>query len=130
MIKHELKDNVVHVSIAKKDFSFRIPVEKIGNTIDWKIGAKDSEGIQIKNVSTWTLQLFTKKITEEKYIKQFKSIVQEYCPKNAVNWEDTFMAVNAQNDYNWLKSTNDKTEDEVILVLKEKFNFDSAAPSE
>ena len=65
MIKHALKDNLVSISIAKTDFSYRIPIKKIGNTIDWKIGEKGTEGIVIKSVSTWTLQLFTKNITED-----------------------------------------------------------------
>ena len=84
MIKHSLKDNLINVSIDKKDFSYRIPVKKIGNAIDWRIGEKGTKGIVIKNVSTWTLQLFTKKTTEDKYIKQFKSIVQEYSANNTI----------------------------------------------
>lgn len=126
MIKHSLKDNLINVSIDKKDFSYRIPVKKIGNAIDWRIGEK---GIIIKNVSTWTLQLFTKKITEDKYIKQFKSIVQEYSANNTINWEDTLMAVNIQNEYNWLIATNNTAEkkmdeDEIISTLKKKYKLD------
>ena len=129
MIKHSLKDNVVYLSIDKTDFSFRIPVKKIGNTIDWKIGEKGTTGIVIKNVSTWTLHLFTKKTTEEKYIKQFKGIVQEHCPNNAINWEETLLAATIQNKYNWLRTTNDTAEkkineDEIISILKKKFKLD------
>ena len=129
MIKHSLKDNLISISIDKVDFSFRIPVKKIGNAIDWRIGEKGTKGIIIKNVSTWTLQLFTKKITEEKYIKQFISIVQEYSPKSTINWEDTLLAVNIQNKYNWLITTNNTaetkiSEEEIISTLKEKFKLD------
>jgi hypothetical protein len=52
MIKHSIKDNVISLSIAKMDFSYRIPTTKIENTIDWKIGEKGTDGIVIKNVST------------------------------------------------------------------------------
>ena len=129
MIKHSLKDNVVYLSIDKTDFSFRIPVKKIGNTIDWRIGEKGTTGIVIKNVSTWTLHLFTKKTTEEKYIKQFKSIVQEHDPNNAINWEKTLLAVTIQNKYNWLRTTNDTAEkkmneDDIISILKKKYKLD------
>jgi hypothetical protein len=129
MIKHSLKDNLIYISIAKMDFSYRIPIEKIGNTIDWRIGEKGTEGIVIKNVSTWTLQLFTKKTTEHKYIKQFKSIVQEHCPNSTINWEETLLAVNIQNEYNWLITTNNTakkkiSEDEIISNLKKKYKLD------
>ena len=92
------------------DFSYRIPIKKIGNTIDWRIGEKGTKGIVIKNVSTWTLQLFTKKTTEDKYIKQFKSIVQEHRSNNTINWEETVLAVNIQNEYNQLITTNNTAE--------------------
>ena len=129
MIKHSLKDDVVFISIDKIDFSYRIPVKKIGNLIDWKIGEKGTPGIVIKNVSTWTLQLFTKKTTEDKYIKQFKSIVQEHSPNNTINWDDTFTAVKLQNEYNWLATTNKAadekiSEEEIILNLKKKYKLD------
>ena len=129
MIKHLLKDDLIHISIEKIDFSYRIPIKKIGNTIDWRIGEKGTTGIVIKNVSTWTLHLFTKKTTEEKYIKQFKSIVQEHCPNNAINWEETLLAATIQNKYNWLRTTNDTAEkkineDEIISILKKKFKLD------
>jgi len=121
MIKHSLKENLISVSIAKTDFSYRIPLQKIGNTTDWKIGEKGSEGIVMKEVSTWMLQLFTKKVTEDKYIKQFKTIVEEYAPKSSINWEETLKAVNIQNDYNWLTTEKKKlSEKEVIAKLKKK----------
>lgn len=129
MIKHSLKDNLISISINKTDFSYRIPIKKIGNTIDWKIGGKGTKGIVIKNVSTWTLQLFTKKTTEDKHIKQFKNIVQEHCPSNTINWEDTLLAVNIQNEYNWLITTNNIaekkiSEDDIISNLKKKYKLD------
>ena len=129
MIKHKVTDGLLNISIAKADFSYRIPVKKLENTIDWKIGKKGTEGIVMKSVSTWSLQLFTKKTTEDKYVKQFKSIVQELCPKSSINWEDTLLAVNIQNQYNWMIATNNTTEekmteDEIISILKEKFKLD------
>ena len=128
MIKHSIKEDVISISIDKKDFSFRIPIKKIGNSIDWKVGEKGTSGIVIKNVSTWMLQLFTKKMTEDKYIKQFKSIVEEYSAKNDINWEDTLMAVNIQNEYNWLLSKNKTAaekidENEIISILKKKYTL-------
>jgi hypothetical protein len=129
MIKHSLKDDLVYISIGKIDFSYRIPLKKIGNTIDWKIGAKDTKGIVLKNVSTWTVQLFTKNTTEPKHIKQFQSIVQEYSKKNSIDWETTFMAVNLNNDYNWMLSTNAGAkekinEEEMISRLTKKYKLD------
>jgi len=128
MIKHSVKNDLIHLSIDNLDFSYRIPLIKLGKAIDWKIGEKGTKGIVIQNVSAWTLQLFTKKITEDKYIKQFKEIVQEHSEKNTVNWEDTFMAVNIQNEYNWL-TTKDKSdqkisEDEIVSTLKKKYKLD------
>tara|TARA_B110000285_G_scaffold188681_1_gene214951 strand:+ start:1529 stop:1918 length:390 start_codon:yes stop_codon:yes gene_type:complete len=129
MIKHSLKDNLISISIDKIDFSYRIPVKKIGNAIDWKIGEKGTTGIVIKGVSTWTLQLFTKKTTEDKYIKQFKSLVEEHAPKSTINWDDTFLAVKIQNEYNWLNTTNNTaktkiSEEEIISTLKKKYKLD------
>lgn len=129
MIKHSVKENLIYLSIGKTDFSYRIPLKKIGNTIDWKIGEKGTKGIVIKDVSTWTLQLFTKKITEEKYVKQFKSIVEEHASNSTINWEQTLLAVNIQNQYNWLITTNNAAEekvkeDEIISTLKEKYKLD------
>lgn len=129
MIKHSVKNELIHLSIDNLDFSYRIPLIKLGKAIDWRIGEKGTKGIVIKNVSAWTLQLFTKKITEDKYIKQFKEIVQEHSEKNTLNWEDTFLAVNIQNEYNWLITTKDKadqkiSEDEIISTLKKKYKID------
>ena len=129
MIKHSLKDDVLHISISNVDFSYRIPVKKMDHTIDWKIGSKETKGIVIMGVSSWALQLFTKKVTEDKYIKQFKSIVEEHCPESKINWEATMLAYNLQNKYNWLSSTNatatDKiSEEEIISTLKNRFKLD------
>ncbi|AEA42558.1 hypothetical protein [Fluviicola taffensis] len=123
MINHTLKDDILSISITNKDFSYRISLKKLGNRIDWKIGGKDSENIIIKSVSTWALQLFTKTITDAQYVKQFKDIVQEYCPNNAIHWEDTFMAVKIQNEYNALSKTN-QNQNEIIAMLTEKYNLD------
>ena len=129
MIKHSLKEDVVYISIENVDFAFRIPSKKIGKTIQWRVGAKDAEPILIKDVSAWTLQLFTKKITDEKYINQFKSIVEEYAPVNSINWKDTLMAVKLQNDYNSITAKNIKavekiSEDEILSSLTQKYNVD------
>lgn len=125
MIKHSLKDDLVYISIDKIDFSYRIPLKKLGNTSNWRIGEKGTTGIVIKNVSTWMLQLFTKETTDDKYIKQFKSIIQEHSPQNNINWEDTLLAVTVQNEYNWLVTTNSAaenkmTDDEILSTLEKK----------
>jgi hypothetical protein len=129
MIKHTLKDNIVSISIENIDFSYRIPTKKMGNTTDWRIGEKGTDGILVKNVSTWTLQLFTKETTEDKYIKEFKNIVQEYAPSNTINWEETQLALNLQNEYNLMIKTNATVEkkmnkDEIISILKKKYKLD------
>jgi hypothetical protein len=121
MIKHTVKDEVISLSIEKVDFSYRIPTAKIGNTADWKIGEKGTSGIVIPGVSIWTLQLFTKKVTEDTYIQQFKAIVQEHAPENTIDWEETMVAVKIQNDYNSLLSENKMTEEEIITELQKKF---------
>jgi hypothetical protein len=128
MIKHSIKDNLIYISISKKDFSYRIPIKKIGNVIDWKIGENGTKGIVIKNVSTWTLRLFTKKITEEKYIQQFKNLVQEHASNNNINWEDTLLAVNIQNEFNWLITNNNLSkkkgeENDIISNLIKKYKL-------
>lgn len=123
MIKHSLKDKVLHISIDNMDFSYRIPVKKTGNTVDWRIGEKGTEGIVVKNVSTWALQLFTKKPFEDKYIQQFKSIVQEYAPNSTINWDDTLVAIDAQNEYYSLVEANKTAEEENISILKSKYKF-------
>ncbi|MFQ3326097.1 MAG: hypothetical protein ACJASM_002721 [Salibacteraceae bacterium] len=129
MIKHSLINNLVYISIDNVDFSYRIPIKKIGNSIDWRIGAKGTSGIVIKNVSTWTLQLFTKNITENKYVNQFKSILEEHSTKNTIDWEDTLLAVIIQNEYNRLSAANitaekKNSEDEIISILKKKYKLD------
>jgi hypothetical protein len=129
MIKHTLKDKIVSISIENIDFSYRIPTKKMGNTTDWRIGEKETEGILVKNVSTWTLHLFTKETTEDKYIKEFKSIVQEYAPSNTINWEETQLALNLQNEYNLMIKTNatvekKMNEDEIVSILKKKYTLD------
>lgn len=126
MINHTLQDNILSVSIANKDFSYRISLKKLGNKIDWRIGEKDTDSIIIKGVSTWTLQLFTKTIMDAQYVQQFKGIVQEYCPNNAINWEDTFMALKIQNEYNALSKTNDSShnQNEIIAMLTDKYDLD------
>jgi hypothetical protein len=129
MIKHSIKDELLYISINNQDFSYRIPVKKLGTTIEWIIGTKGAKGITIKNVSKWTLHLFTKKTTEEKYVRQFKSIVQEHAPNNMINWDKTLLAVTVQNEYNWMVDTNktaDKkmTTDDIMSILKTKHKLD------
>lgn len=129
MIKHSIKDNLIYISISKKDFSYRIPIKKIGNVIDWRIGEKSKKSIVIKDVSTWTLRLFTNKITEEKYIQQFKKLVQEHTSNSNINWEDTLLAVNIQNQFNWLVTNNNLSkkkieENDIISNLIKKYKLD------
>lgn len=126
MINRTLNDNILSISIANKDFSYRISLKKLGNKINWIVGEKDTETIVIKDVSTWTLQLFTKTVTDLHYVEQFKEIVQEYCPNNSINWKDTLMAVKIQNEYNALSKTNDspKNQNEIIAMLLEKYDLD------
>ncbi|HZH86807.1 MAG TPA: hypothetical protein VFD77_05780 [Brumimicrobium sp.] len=130
MIKHSLKDNQIHLSIDNMDFSYRIPLKKIGNTIDWKIGVKGSEGIVMKDVSIWTLKLFANNTTEENHITQFQQIVQEYSPKNTIDWEESLLAIKVQNEYNSLISANTATknkvdEEDIISTLNDKYKLDS-----
>ncbi|MFT7343857.1 MAG: hypothetical protein ACI9XP_000433 [Lentimonas sp.] len=127
MIKHTIKDDQIHISIDKKDFSYRIPIKKLGKTIKWKVGEKESDGIIMKNVSSVTLKLFTKDVTDEKYVVQFKDLVQELAPGNSIDWKETLLAVDVQNDYNRLmakdKNPDKKTdEEEIIKVLEKKYN--------
>jgi len=128
MIKQSLKDQILHINIANLDFSYRIPTAKLGDIINWRIGENKSKGIVIDSVSKWVIQLFTNKVTELKYIRQFQNIVLQLSPKCAVNWENTFLAVSIQNDYNWQKSSSNTakikvSEDEIIAKLKQKYKL-------
>lgn len=128
MIKHALKDKLIHLSIDNVDFSYRIPVKKIGNTVDWRIGEKGTEGIVMKDVSTWALQLYTKNVSYDKYLAQFKEIVQEYAENNKINWEVTMTAIAIQNEYNTLIKANVTAEEkmsevEIISNLKKKYKL-------
>mgnify|MGYP000456187949 CR=1 FL=1 len=102
MIKQSIKENILYLSISNEDFSYRIPVEKLGTPIDWKVGQKGTKGIVFENVSKWTLQLFTKKVTEGKYVKEFVAIIQEValsmgpatnCGKKLTNAEKTIKSL-------------------------------------
>ena len=128
MINQSLKDNQIHLSIDNMDFSYRIPVKKIGNSIDWIIGEKGSENIVMKHVSAWMLKLFTSNVTDEKFVKQFEEIVKAHVPDNTIDWEETFDAVNVQNEYNSMKKVNAKnegqlTEEEIISALNTKYKL-------
>ncbi|WP_107038166.1 hypothetical protein [Brumimicrobium mesophilum] len=127
MIKESIFDNQIHLSIENKDFSYRIPIKKIGQTTDWKIGEKGNEGIEMKHVSKWTLKLFTRNITDESFITQFEKIVQEHAPDNTIDWEETALAIKVQNEYNSLslvKNKNKLNESEIISFLNEKYKLD------
>lgn len=129
MLQHHLKSNLLHLTLPNKDFSHRIPVEKIGKAIQWNIGEKGSPCIVIRNVSRSALRLFTQKVTEETYIQQFKDIVQEYAPKNNIDWKATLLAVTIQNEYNSriaLQETaaTKMTSEEIIGILEEKYGLD------
>ena len=128
MIKQSLKDQILHINIANLDFSYRIPTSKLGDIINWRIGENKSKGIVIESVSKWAIQLFTNKVTELKYVRQFQNIVLQHSPKCAVNWENTFLAVSIQNDYNWQKSSSNTaktkiSEDEITANLKQKYKL-------
>ncbi len=123
MIKHALNDNIVQVSIENVDFSYRIPVQKIGKTIDWRIGEKDQPNIVVAGVSVWAMRLFTKAVTDKRFVEEFQTIVQEYSPENSINWADTFVALNIQNEYNKLIANNAAAE-EIISALKKKYKLD------
>ena len=128
MIKHELKDNLLYVSIANMDFSYRIPVKKLGKTMSWKIGEKELGNIVIEGVSAWTVQLFSKSTATDNYIKQFKGLIHEHCPENEINWEDTLMAIKIQHEYDLLSKTknagkNDNTQNEILSFLADKYKL-------
>lgn len=75
MIKHALKDNQLHISIEGKDFSYRIPLNKIEDSINWKVGNDKSNVITINNVSKWTMKFFTNNFTIINHVRSFKGIV-------------------------------------------------------
>ena len=127
MIKHELKNDQLHISIENKDFSYRIPLNKLEDLIDWKVGKDKSNGVVIKNVSKWTTKLFTKSITTLDDVKQFKGIVQQYCPDNTIDWNETVKAINIQSHYNNLVLDLKKqnlSESQIIETLKKKYKLD------
>jgi hypothetical protein len=127
MIKHELKNDQLHISIENKDFSYRIPKNKLEDLIDWKIGKDKSNLIVIKNVSKWTTKLFTKSITTMEDVKQFKGIVQIYCPDNTIDWVETEKAINIQSHYSNLVIDLKKespSEEAIIAKLKKKYDLE------
>jgi hypothetical protein len=123
MIKHSIKDELLHISIENMDFSYRIPLQKLGKLIKWRIGKDGKEGIVMKNVSNWMLKLFSNIAIDDKHLEQFKSIVQEYAPGNSIDWNETILAVNVQNEYNRLKAEGKMEEMEIILNLEEKYKL-------
>jgi hypothetical protein len=127
MIKHELKDNQLHISIENKDFSYRIPLNKLERLIDWKVGKDKSNLVVVKDVSKWALKLFTRNITTMDDVRQFKGIVQQYCPDNTIDWVETEKAVNIQSHYSNLildlKKEN-LSEVQIIANLKKKYKID------
>jgi len=123
MIKHSITNDLLHVSIDNMDFSYRIPVEKLGKTMKWTIGKNSDEGIEMKNVSKWALQIFTKKPLDEKYLDQFQKIIQEIAVGNSIDWKETKLAVNIQQDYAQLKSNSKMSEKEIISILEEKYKL-------
>jgi len=127
MIKHELKDDQLHISIENKDFSYRIPLSKLESLIDWKVGRDKSNVLIIKNVSKWTLKLFTRNITTMNDVREFKGIVQQYCPDNTIDWAETEKAVNVQSHYANLVLDLKKenlSEVQIIANLKKKYKLD------
>lgn len=124
MIKHSLKDDLLHISIENMDFSYRIPVSKLGKPVKWVIGKYGTEGITMRNISKWTVQLFGKNTLADAYIEQFKSIVQEYAPKNSIDWNETILAVYVQREYDRLKKEEpNMSEKDLISTLEEKYKL-------
>jgi hypothetical protein len=123
MIKHSIKGELLHVSIENMDFSYRIPLQKLGKLIKWRIGKDGTEGIVMKNVSNWMLKLFSNKETDDKHLEQFKNIIQEYAPENSIDWNESILAVNVQHEYNRLKVEGKMEEMEIILNLEEKYKL-------
>jgi hypothetical protein len=123
MIKHSVKGEVLHISIENMDFSYRIPLQKLGKLIKWRIGKDGTDGIVMKNVSNWMLKLFSNKTTDDKHLEQFKNIVQEYAPGNSIDWNETVLAVNVQREYNRLQVEDKMEEMEIILNLEEKYKL-------
>lgn len=127
MIKHELKNDQLHISIENKDFSYRIPLAKIEDLINWKIGKDSENSIIIKNVSKWTMKLFTNNFTTLEHVKQFKGIVKQYAPDNTIDWVETEKAINIQSHYSNLvldlKKEN-PSEAKIIANLKKKYQID------
>lgn len=121
MIKHSITDNLLHISIDNMDFSYRIPVQKLGKTMKWTIGKNEDEGIEMKNVSKWALQIFSKKPLDEKYLDQFQKIIQEVAVGNSIDWKETKLAVSVQQDYAQLKANSKMSEKEIISILEEKY---------
>ena len=127
MIKHELKNDQLHISIENKDFSYRIPLNKIEDLINWKIGKDVTNNILIKNVSKWTLKLFTNNFTTIEHVKQFKGIVKQYAPENTIDWLKTEKAINIQSHYSNLALDLKKespSEGAIIAKLKKKYQID------
>jgi len=129
MIQHHCTEALVHLSIDKKDFAHRIPVQKIGKAIQWNIGPKGPDGIIIRNVSRWTLRLFTQQFTDESYLDEFKAIVHEYAPKNNIDWKATTLAVQIQNEYTsrmeqQLWAQEKMSEGEIVSFLEAKYGLD------
>ncbi|MBU2020567.1 MAG: hypothetical protein KJ941_13045 [Bacteroidetes bacterium] len=122
MIKHSKVEELIHVSIENTDFSYRIPLQKLGKTIKWVIGKNETEGIALRNVSIWTLKLFTKNVTDLKYVEEFQEIMQHYVPKNSIDWNETLLALEVQNEYNKLKHS-EMEESELISILENKFKI-------
>lgn len=127
MIKHELQNDQLHISIENKDFSYRIPHSKLEDLIDWKIGKDKSNSIVVKQVSKWATKLFTNGMTTQDHFKQFKGIVQRYCPENTIDWIETEKAINIQSHYSNLTLNLKKenlSEVQIMATLKKKYKLD------
>lgn len=127
MIKHDLKDNQLHISIEGKDFSYRIPLNKIESTINWKIGNDKSNVIKVNNVSKWTMKFFTNNFTTIAHVRFFKGIVAQYVPDNKIDWIETEKAINIQSHYNNLVLDLKKeklSDNQIIAKLKKKYDLE------
>ena len=73
------------------------------------------------------MKCFTNNFTTIEHVKQFKGIVQQYCPDNSIDWIETEKAINIQSHYSNLvldlKKEN-PSEGKIIASLKKKYQLD------
>ncbi|MHA7109916.1 hypothetical protein ACRTDU_07300 [Sunxiuqinia elliptica] len=139
MIRHEIKNEYLKVYLRENSSPYSIPLCELGQTTDWRVAVIDDEKIIAKNISKWTLHLFTDKNLTIEFAREFQRIVKKNCPTNTINWEETEKAIIIYDEYRRL-SANVKEEKigvfsslknydknaykEIIKKLKKKYNLD------